>query len=160
MTGTNYGPQYTFQYDANGRLSGMQDVAAGNMTVATASYGVAGEITGLNYNWYNQWSYSETRQYNAMLQLTRMTGTGTPYGSPSATVLDMQYDYTLGANNGRIAQAIDWVAGETVAYGYDPLNRLTTAGATNGSWAQPTVTTDWESDRENAGWRAGAECGI
>ena len=136
MTGTNYGPQYTFQYDANGRLSGMQDVAAGNMTVATASYGVAGEMTGLSYNWYNQWSYSETRQYNAMLQLTRMTGTGMPYGSPSATVLDMQYDYTLGANNGRIAQATDWVAGETVAYGYDPLNRLTTAGATNGSWAQ------------------------
>jgi RHS repeat-associated protein len=139
MTGINYGPQYTLQYDANGRLGGMQEVVNGYGTpVASASYGVAGEMTGLSYGAYNPWtwSYSETRQYNSLLQMTRMTGTGTPNGSPPATVLDMQYVYTGGANNGRIVQATDWVAGETVTYGYDALNRLQTAGATNGTWGQ------------------------
>ena len=29
MTGTNYGPNYTFQYDVNGRLGGMQEVVNG-----------------------------------------------------------------------------------------------------------------------------------
>jgi RHS repeat-associated protein len=133
MTGINYGPQYAFTYDVNGRLSSMQDVVAGNTTVASASYGVAGELTALSYGTYNPWSYSETRQYNAMLQLTRMTGTGTPYGSPAATILDMQYVYTWGANNGRIAQSIDGVTGETLNYGYDALNGLS---GVSGTWSQ------------------------
>ena len=73
-----------------------------------------------------------------MLQLTRMTATGTTFtqGNNSVTAMDMQYVYTAGANNGRIAQAIDWVGNETVNYGYDGLNRLSSAGATNGSWGQ------------------------
>jgi RHS repeat-associated protein len=50
--------------------------------------------------------------------------------------MDMQYVYTAGANNGRIAQTIDGVANETVSYTYDALNRLSGAGATNGSWGQ------------------------
>jgi RHS repeat-associated protein len=50
--------------------------------------------------------------------------------------MDMQYIYTAGQNNGRIVQAIDGVAGETVNYTYDALNRLATAGATNGTWGQ------------------------
>jgi YD repeat-containing protein len=50
--------------------------------------------------------------------------------------MDMQYVYPGGANNGRIAQTIDGVAGETVNYTYDSLNRLTGAGATNGTWGQ------------------------
>ena len=56
MTGIGYGPPlypqtHTFQYDANGRLGGMQAPDQyGNMTtVATASYGVAGEMTGFTY---------------------------------------------------------------------------------------------------------------
>src|ERR1035438_10175166 len=126
MTGINYGnaqypQQYTMQYDANGRLGGMQDAVNGNATVGTASYGAAGEMTGLTY-----FGYSETRTYNAMLQLTRMQG---PW-------MDMQYVYPGGANNGRIAQTIDGVGGETVNYTYDALNRLAGAGTTNGSWGQ------------------------
>jgi YD repeat-containing protein len=128
MTGTSYGRQgsssvnYTLQYDANGRLGGMQDAANGNMTVATASYGVAGEMLGLTY-----FGYGEGRTYNAMLQMTRMTVSG---------MMDMQYVYPGGANNGRITQSIDGIGGETVNYTYDALNRLSGAGATNGSWGQ------------------------
>jgi hypothetical protein len=110
MTGINYGPQYAFTYDVNGRLGSMQDVAAGNTTVASASYGVAGEMLGLSY-----FGYSETRTYNSLLQMTHATVPG---------MMDMQYLYTAGANNGRIAQSIDGVAGETLNYTYDTLNRL------------------------------------
>src|ERR1019366_1547982 len=118
MTGINYGPQYTMTYDANGRLGGM----SGSDLSASASYGVAGEMTGLTYGGYN-----ETRTYNAMLQLTHMTVPG---------MMDMQYMYAAGANNGRITQSIDGIGGETVNYSYDKLNRLTAAGAANGTWGQ------------------------
>ena len=82
--------------------------------------------------------YSETRTYNPMLQLTRMTVTGTSFSTQytSGTAMDMQYIYTAGQNNGRIVQSMDGVAGETVNYTYDALNRLATAGATNGTWGQ------------------------
>ncbi len=121
MTGINYGPQYGFTYDANGRLGGMQDVESGhgNATVATANYGVAGEMLGLSY-----FGYNETRTYNALLQMTHVTVPG---------MMDMQYLYTAGSNNGRIAQSIDGVTGETLTYGYDRLNRLS---GVSGTWPQ------------------------
>ena len=120
MTGTNYGPSYSLQYDVNGRLSGLLDAANGNATVATASYGVAGEMLGLSY-----FGYNETRSYNSLLQMTQQTVSG---------MMDMQYLYAAGSNNGRITQAIDGIAGETVSYTYDALNRL--SGATAGTWGQ------------------------
>ena len=134
MTGINYGPQYTLTYDANGRLGGM----SGSDLSMTASYGVAGEMLGVNYHGNAQLdSYNETRTYNAMLQMTQVTVAGTtftPY--TQQTVMDMQYVYAGGANNGRITRSIDGVSGETVNYTYDAVNRLATAGATNGTWGQ------------------------
>ena len=62
-----------------------------------------------------------------MLQLTQMTVPG---------MMDMQYVYAAGANNGRITQSIDGIGGETVNYSYDKLNRLTAAGAANGTSGQ------------------------
>jgi YD repeat-containing protein len=135
MTSINYGPQYTLTYDANGRLGGM----SGLDLSLTASYGPAGEMLGLSYQgYYGVDHYTETRTYNPMLQITRMTVAGTSF-SPmytSGTAMDMQYIYTAGQNNGRIVQSIDGVAGETVNYTYDALNRLATAGATNATWGQ------------------------
>jgi hypothetical protein len=90
--------------------------------VAGASYGVAGEMLGLTY-----FGYSESRTYNNLLQMTRMTAVG---------MMDMQYVYQAGQNNGRIVQSIDGIVGETVNYPYDPLNRLSAASATNGSWGE------------------------
>ena len=137
MTGIDYGSQqypqaYTMQYDANGRLGGL---LTNGTAMMTASYGVAGEMLGLSYEW--NLGASETRTYNAMLQMTRQTVTGSWYSElGTGTVMDLQYVYPGGANNGRIAQTIDGVGGETVNYTYDALNRLAGAGATNGTWGQ------------------------
>ena len=63
MTGTNYGPNYTFQYDVNGRLGGMQEVVNGyGSPVASATYGFtpAGQlrprtVLGLGYLAWRMW---------------------------------------------------------------------------------------------------------
>src|ERR1039458_5274898 len=103
------------QYDANGRLGGMQEGAVADPLAVSASYGVAGEMLGLayqgpylaGYDGQVTW-YSETRTYNTLLQLTRQTGTAGISGPlGSGTMMDMQYVYTGGANNGRMAQSID-----------------------------------------------------
>jgi hypothetical protein len=62
------------QYDNVGRLNGMtEDLQDGNGTqgVATAGYGPAGQLLNLSY-----FGVNETRTYNSLLQLTRMTATG------------------------------------------------------------------------------------
>jgi hypothetical protein len=43
--------------------------------------------------------------------------------------MDMEYRYTAGQNNGRIAQSKDWISGEEVTYAYDSLQRLISAQA-------------------------------
>jgi RHS repeat-associated protein len=115
------GPQYTFQYDSMGRVGSMLD--SNNNTQATASYGVANELLGLNY-----FGIAEQRTYNNMFQLIHQYA---PNGE-----IDMQYIYTAGQNNGRIAQSIDGYLPETVNYTYDSLNRLSNAAATNGAFSQ------------------------
>ena len=67
-------------------------------------------------------NFTETRQYNALVQLTRITDTGQ----------DIEYVFSGTQNNGRILQTINHTSGETVAYSYDTLNRLLTAGSTSG----------------------------
>jgi YD repeat-containing protein len=121
MTSQQYpsGPNLQYQYDAMGRSGGMTE---NSIAVASATYGVAGEMLNLSYD-----AYSETRTYNSLLQLTRMTVAG---------AMDMEYVYLGGQNNGRITQAKDWISGETVGYTYDALNRLASAAATNGTWGQ------------------------
>jgi RHS repeat-associated protein len=114
-------PIYAMQYDTMGRLVGMtEDKQDGNgpQAVASAGYGAGGQILSLSY-----FGVSETRQYNSLLQLTRMTATG------GTTLMDMQYNYSSTQNNGRIVSSNDYVTGENVTYGYDALNRLTSASA-------------------------------
>jgi RHS repeat-associated protein len=107
------GARYTASFDAMGRLS--------NFAGTSATYGVAGEILTLG---------GETRTYNSLFQMTRQTVSGQ---------MDMQYIYTPGANNGRIAQSIDGITGETVDYTYDVWNRLIkaeTEGTAGVQWGQ------------------------
>ncbi len=115
------GPTYTFQYDSMGRLGSMLD--SSSTTQATASYGVANELTELTY-----FGIDEQRTYNNMFQLIRQLAPG--------GVIDMKYIYTAGQNNGRIAQSIDGYMPETVNYTYDSLNRLSNAAATSGAYSQ------------------------
>jgi YD repeat-containing protein len=53
-----------------------------------------------------------------------------------ATVIDIQYLYPTGQNNGRISQSIDSLTGDTVNYSYDALNRLTHAETAGPQWGQ------------------------
>jgi YD repeat-containing protein len=48
--------------------------------------------------------------------------------------LNMTYNYSATANNGRITSSVDGITGENTAYSYDALNRLT--GASNGLWSE------------------------
>jgi RHS repeat-associated protein len=129
MTSLNYpstGPQYSYRYDSLGRLSSLYEQGNGSPS-ATVTYGNAGQVLGMSY-----WAVSETRQYNSLLQMTRMTANA--FGT---TVMDNQYLYTAGQNNGRITSSVDgYLSNETVNYTYDALNRLTGAAATNGAWSQ------------------------
>ncbi len=63
------GPQYTFQYDSMGRVAAMLD--ASSTTQATATYGVANELTELTY-----FGIDEQRTYNNMFQLIRQLAPG------------------------------------------------------------------------------------
>jgi RHS repeat-associated protein len=121
------GPKFTYGFDAMGRVNGITDTSSGGG--GSAAYGVAGEILSLSY-----FGMGETRTYNSMFQMTRQTVTNF-----ASNVMDMQYVYTSGANNGRIAKSIDGVNGETVDYTYDVWNRLIqaqTEGSAGVQWGQ------------------------
>jgi RHS repeat-associated protein len=94
-------------------------------TVATAAYGTAGQVTSL----WTIWAGTETRTYNSLLQLTRATVPGLMDNLSERS--RMQYIYTAGQNNGRIAESIDGISGEDVLYTYDSLQRLVLAQTTS-----------------------------
>ena len=133
MTNLTYpsGTSLAYQYDAMGRLSTMTSSNYPNnpypLTIATATYTAASQLNTLQYG-VNA-TFNESRSYNTLMQLTNLTVSGS--GS-----VNMQYSYTAGQNNGRVSQTTDGVLGETVNYGYDMWNRLTSATATNGSWGE------------------------
>jgi RHS repeat-associated protein len=130
MTNMTYpsGPQLAYQYDAMGRLSQITspNYPSNQPAAVTATYTGIGQLSTLNYG-----GQYETRGYNSLLQLTSMVT-----GGVSGTLLSMQYNYTAGQNNGRVAQTVDGVLGETVNYTYDMWNRLSSATATNGNWGK------------------------
>ncbi len=94
-------------------------------------YGPAGEMTQIrvaNDVMVDSPTYStETRQYNARLQMWRQTVSG---------VMDMEYRYSATQNNGRLTQSKDWITGEEVTYTYDSLQRLISAVTTGPEWGQ------------------------
>jgi len=103
----------------------------GTPVVSNLTYGPAGELLTMTYGGYN-----ETRTYNDLYQLTRLTDT--PTGGGGATV-DFQYYFSATQNNGKITKMKDWVTGEEVNYTYDALNRLLTADTTGAGWGQAYV---------------------
>jgi YD repeat-containing protein len=83
-------------------------------------------LTGLNYA-----GATETRTYDGQLRLTQIV-TGTYQNA----MLNVQYNYSATADNGRILSTVDNLSGETVTYSYDAINRLATATSSNGGWSQ------------------------
>jgi RHS repeat-associated protein len=125
MTSQTYpmsGPVYRYQFDGMGRLSRMTE---NGTAMASSTYSSIGQLSSMTYD-----NVIETRTYNSLMQLQRLTA----YQISVGNIMDMQYNYNSGANNGRIASSIDYVSGETVNYTYDALNRLGTATA--GAWSQ------------------------
>jgi len=115
------GSSYNFSYNTLGQLTGMTNALSGASVMSNVTYGVAGEMLSMTG------MLNETRTYNSMFQLTRIT-------VPS--VLDIQYVYSAANNNGKISSQTDVLSGEEITYAYDALNRLATAVTTD----NPNVT--------------------
>ncbi|HLG96093.1 MAG TPA: RHS repeat-associated core domain-containing protein [Bryobacteraceae bacterium] len=116
-------PSFSYTYDAMMRLVSMSDndtLAMAQPVVNGVQYNAANQVTAMNY-----YGAVETRAYNSLMQLTNITTVGS---------LNVTYNYTAGANNGKIASMTDAISGETVTYQYDSLNRL--ISASGGGWAQ------------------------
>ncbi|MBV9399757.1 MAG: RHS repeat-associated core domain-containing protein, partial [Bryobacterales bacterium] len=127
MTSEQYplsGPNLGFGYDSMGRPYSITDQGTSAAVIASAGYGAAGQLLTLTGG-YGGWNGTETRTYNAMLQLTGIASPG----------WNIQYNYSATQNNGKIVSQTDLVSGEQVSYTYDALNRLASA-ASNQSWSQ------------------------
>ena len=105
--------------------------------VTNVQYGAANELKQMDYRiatgmvsngklGYGGY-YTESRQYNSRMQMTRLTIPG---------ALDMEYRYSATQNNGQITQQKDWITGEEVTYQYDSLQRLISAVTTGPEWGQ------------------------
>ena len=73
--------------------------------------------------------------------MTRLTAIEEEPNSTTTTVLDLEYRFAAGQNNGRITQMKDWVSGEEATYSYDTLNRLIQAVTTG-----PEYGLNWAYD--------------
>jgi len=106
-------------YDSMGR-----PVAAngpGNVwTVSNVTYNAADQLLTVTHG-----GVQETRQYNERMQLTRITVPGQ---------VDLEYRYSATQNDGNITSMKNYINGEEVNYGYDSLNRLTSAVTTGPEW--------------------------
>ena len=125
-----------YQFDSMGRLGTMTgDLGDGNgpLQLANATYGPAGELTGLTGGTPGSYyPYTETRTYNSLSQLTGINHSIYLQGSD----VNIQYVYSTTQNNGRIVQSVDGVSGEQVTYQYDALNRLAHAKTASSAWGE------------------------
>ncbi len=96
--------------------------------VKNITYGAGGQLTSWqaamrSYPDYAETWFTETRSYNALNQLTRITGP-----------VNVEYRYSATQNDGRITQMKDYTTGEEITYQYDSLNRLISAVTTGTEW--------------------------
>ena len=93
------------------------------------TFNAAGQITQMKYSQDTSGSsyYTETRTFNVLQQLTRLTVPG---------VLDHEYRFSSTQNDGRITQRKDWISSEEISNQYDSLNRLISAVTTGPQWGQ------------------------
>jgi RHS repeat-associated protein len=113
-----------FSYDAIARLQRVRSSWDWNINTyqdvaGSAVYNHQGALTSLSIL-----GSTETRQYNALGQLTRIQGLG----------LNIEYRFSATQNDGKITQQKNWVSGEEVTYQYDELERLSSASTTGPEW--------------------------
>jgi RHS repeat-associated protein len=120
---SNTTPSYSYTYDPMMRLTGASDLNSVPI-VNGVQYNAANQLTNIHY-----YTATETRTYNSLFQLSNISTT-----VQGGTGINLTYNYTGGANNGKIASLTDAISGETVSYQYDALNRLISASASG--WTQ------------------------
>ncbi|MBI4910107.1 MAG: hypothetical protein HY820_41200 [Acidobacteria bacterium] len=111
---------YNYDYDAMGRMDRMYDNMSYSYVVGGTSYNTASQVTSISHG-----GLSESRQYNALGQMTRLTVAGQ---------FDLEYRFPATTNNGQITSMKNWTTGEEVNYSYDSLGRLTDAATTGPEW--------------------------
>ena len=154
----------SYGYDSMGKPNSLIDTKPsiyGNPNLAMVQnvvYDYAGRMTSLQYasavvpngGTYPYYTYTvETLAYNVNGQLTSMNwsngntiGQPSNYGNLGGLTGGLQYAYAAGANNGQITGVTDSLSGETIAYQYDALKRLTsatsvpTSGSSVSGWTQ------------------------
>jgi YD repeat-containing protein len=112
--------------------------------VSGGVYGVAGELreirTFAGVQGYRDTFFTETREYNERMQMTRQRATHGSLGSSGTfdpVAMDLRYVFTTPSspnNDGRILQRDNVVSGETVTYTYDALQRLEKAETASAAW--------------------------
>jgi RHS repeat-associated protein len=123
-------PVVNVSYDGMARLSGLTwrglpwastDPLPPAQTIASSAvYNARNALTSLNID-----GVTETRQYNLLGQLTRITQLGQ---------IDIEYRFSATANDGKITSQRNWISGEEVSYLYDELERLSSATTTGPEW--------------------------
>ncbi|MFN7645951.1 MAG: hypothetical protein ACK5UT_00325, partial [Acidobacteriota bacterium] len=145
---------FVLSYDAMARPNGLtqdyrygewngEELWATRQWVSGVNYGVAGELLGISIYAGNFGSaasdrrFTETREYNERMQMTRQRATYGPPGQSGTVALDLRYIFTTPSspiNDGRILQRDNVVSGETVTYTYDALQRLEKAETASAAW--------------------------
>jgi RHS repeat-associated protein len=123
-------PVVNVSYDGMARLTGLTwrglpwastDPLPPAQTIASSAvYNARNALTSLNID-----GVTETRQYNLLGQLTRITQLGQ---------IDIEYRFSATANDGKITSQRNWISGEEVSYLYDELERLSSATTTGPEW--------------------------
>jgi RHS repeat-associated protein len=140
-------------YDLAGRIAGVKDEANAGYYVGAASsdaanriqYSAAGAVKVMRLG-NGLWEHTN---YNSKLQAVEF---GLGSASTNSSVLQLDYGYVAGNNNGNLASQSVHIPGGpilTQTYEYDPLNRLKTAEEANGAsqtWKQ-TYTYDVHGNR-------------
>jgi YD repeat-containing protein len=151
---------YTYSNDSMGRPVSITDnvnALNGNLSTTWAEnsqYDAAGRMTSLQYfTGINPYTYvgiytTQTTVYNPNGQVTSLNWTASSqcsmYGLPSTTCGPsggISYSYSATQNDGQVAQVSDSLSGETIAYQYDLLKRLTSASSSPIAGSTPTAWT-------------------
>ncbi|MCC7153281.1 MAG: RHS repeat protein, partial [Bryobacterales bacterium] len=119
------GHLFTFSYNSMGLPTGQQRVKPDDSIETLFSGGIfdhAGRLTGLT----DAQGLPQTRTYDDVGRLTQSRING--------GIFDQTYTYATAQDDGRLMSQTDAISGETVAYQYDTLGRLTRAETTGPQW--------------------------